>query len=196
MKIIVVSLLLISCVFLVSFNNPSKNKSIGIPSQLIFNHEEEEEEFVELMDGKIIKGNVTKCNVFKTNSLKSKGSGHVVIDDVKYEYKDVMAVQYKKKRFKKNADGEFAKRSYKSKISVYFTWIPIGGGGRTQEFYYILKGDRGTLLEMTNDNLRALVSDCPQALAVLNDYDKLSKRAKMDKSISVYYECIDTYDKY
>ena len=176
-----------------SFNIPSKNAKVVISTQLCI--DDDEEEFVELMNGKIIKGNVTKCNVFKTNSFKAKGSGEVVIDDVKYEYKDVMAVQYKKDRYKKNVDGQFAKRTYKSKISVYYTWIDIGGGGETRNFYYILKGDTGTLVEMTEANLRTMVGDCPAAIAVFDEYDKLTGRAQMNRSIKVYYDCIDMYDK-
>ncbi len=193
MKIIVTSLFIISCLFLTSFKNPSKNAKVAISTKLSIDNEEEE--FVELMNGKIIKGKVSKCNVFKTNSFKAKGSGEVVINDVKYEYNDVMAVQHKKNRYKKNADGEFAKRTYKSKISVYYTWIDIGGGGTTRNFYYILKGDTGTLVEMTYGNLRNMVSDCPAAIAVFDEYDKLTGRAKMDRSIKVQYDCIDMYDK-
>jgi hypothetical protein len=193
MKIIVTSLLFIACFFLVSFKTPLKNTNLTIATKLSF---DEEEEFVELMDGKIIKGNVTKCNVFKTNSFKAKGSGYVIIDDVKYDYDEVMAVQYKKNRFKKNADGVFTKRYYKSKISVYYTWIDIGGGSTTRNIYYILKGDKGTLLEMTEANLRTMVNNCPPAIAVLDEYDKLTGRAQMNRSVKVFYDCIDTYDKY
>jgi hypothetical protein len=192
MKIIVTSLLFVCCAFLLSFKNHIKSTNLPIVTQLCLN--EDEEEFVELMDGKIIKGNVTKCNVFKSNSFKSKGSGHVVIDDVKYEYKDVMAVQFKKNRFKKNAAGEFAKRTYKSKISVYYTWIDIGGAGRTQEFYYILKGDQGSLVDLSIINLRIMAKDCLPAIAVLDKHEKLSKREQTNKSISVLYECIDVYN--
>ena len=193
MKIIVASLFCISSLFLTSFNNPPKNAKVAISKQLSSN--DEEEEFVELMDGKIIKGKVSKCNLFKTNSFKAKGSGEVVIDGVKYEYNDVMAVQHKKNRYKKNAAGEFAKRTYKSKISVYYTWIDIGGGGTTRDFYYILKGDTGTLVDMTESNLRTMVSDCPAAIAVFDEYHKLTRRAQLDKSIKVNYDCIDAYDK-
>lgn len=193
MKIIVTSLFIISCLFLTSFKNPFKNAKVAISTQLCA--DEEEQEFVELTNGKIIKGKVSKCNVFKTNSFKAKGSGEVVIDDVKYEYDDIVAVQHKKNRYKKNADGQFAKRTYKSKISVYYTWIDIGGGGTTRNFYYILKGDTGTLVEMTVGNLRTMVSDCPAAIAVLDEYGKLTGRAQMDRSIKVQYDCIDMYDK-
>lgn len=193
MKIIVTSLFIISCLFLTSFKNPSKNIKFAISTQLSIS--DEEEEFVELMNGKIIKGKVSKCNVFKTNSFKAKGSGVVVIDDVKYEYDDVMAVQHKKNRYKKNADGQFAKRTYKSKISVYYTWIDIGGGGTTRDYYYILKGDTGALVEMTEGNLRAMVSDCSAAIAVFDEFHKLTRRAQLDRSIKVYYDCIDMYDK-
>ena len=92
MKIIVTSLLFVCCTFLVGFKNPIKSADLPIAIQLCF--DEDEEEFVELMDGKIIKGDVTKCNLFKTSTFKSKGSGNVVIDGVKYEYDDVMAVQF------------------------------------------------------------------------------------------------------
>jgi len=99
MKSIVTSLFCISCLFLTSFKNPPKNAKVAISKQLSSN--DEEEEFVELMNGKIIKGKVSKCNVFKTNSFKAKGSGEVVIDGVTYEYNDVMAVQHKKIDIKK-----------------------------------------------------------------------------------------------
>ncbi len=193
MKSIVTSLFCISCLFLTSFKNPPKNAKVAIATQVAI--DDEEQEFVELMNGKIIKGKVSKCNVFKTNSFKAKGSGEVVIDGVTYEYNDVMAVQHKKNRYKKNANGEFAKRTYKSKISVYYTWIDIGGGGNTRDFYYILKGDTGTLVEMTEGNLRTMVSDCPAAIAVFDEYDKLTGRAQMNRSIKVNYDCIDAYDK-
>lgn len=193
MKIIITGLFCISCLFLTSFKSPSKSAKVAISTQVCV--DDEEEEFVELMNGKIIKGKVTKCNLFKTNSFKAKGSGEVIIDDVIYEYKDVMAVQYKKNRYKKNADGQFAKRTYKSKISVYYTWIDIGGGSETRNFYYILKGDTGTLVEMTEKNLRTMVSDCPAAIAIYDEYDKLTGRAQMNRSIKVDYDCIDMYDK-
>lgn len=192
MKIIVTSLFFISCIFLMGFTNAHKNVSLSIPIQLILN--EEEEEFVELMDGKIIKGDVTKCNVFKTSTFKKVGSGSVVIDGVKYESADVMAVHFNERHYRKNSYGEFAIRTQKGKINVYNTWGQTGS--TMNSYYYLQKGDKGSLLERTKENLRMLISDCPPALAVLDNYYKLSKRAQSDKSVSVYYECIDTYDKY
>ena len=118
MKIIFTSLFCISCLFLTSFKNPPKNAKVAIATQLCVN--QEEEEFVELMDGKIIKGKVSKCNLFKTNSFKAKGSGEVVIDGVKYEYNDVMAVQHKKNRYKKMQTENLPKERIKVKL-VFIT---------------------------------------------------------------------------
>jgi hypothetical protein len=190
MKIIVPSLLFVCCTFLVSFKNPINSANLPIALQLCF--DEDEEEFVELMDGKIIKGDVTKCNVFKTSTFKSKGSGNVVIDGVKYEYDDVMAVQFKKNRYRKNDNGVFAKRTYKSKISVYYTWTE--NGDSNSNHYYALKGDYGSLVDLSITNLRIMVKDCLPAIAVLDKHEKLSKRAQTNNSISVLYECIDVYN--
>lgn len=190
MKIIVPSLLFVCCTFLVSFKKPINSANLPIVLQLCF--DEDEEEFVELMDGKIIKGDVTKCNVFKTSTFKSKGSGNVVIDGVKYEYDDVMAVQFKKNRYKKNDNGVFAKRTYKSKISVYYTWTE--NGDSNSNHYYALKGDHGSLVDLSITNLRIMVKDCLPAIAVLDKHEKLSKRAQTNNSISVLYECIDVYN--
>ena len=48
---------------------------------------------------------------------------------------------------------------------------------------------------MTEGNLRTMVSDCPAAIAVFDEFHKLARRAQLDRSIKVNYDCIDMYDK-
>jgi hypothetical protein len=176
----------------VSFKHPPKNVSLGILTQLIFN--QDEEEFVELMDGKVIKGDVTKCNVFKTSTFKRVGSGGVVIDGMRYESADVRAVQHKKNRYRKNSEGEFAARTQKGKISVYYTWTQNGSTDVT--FYYIQKGVQGPLISMTMIDLREMVSDYAPAVAVLDNFEKQTAKERRKRKILPTYECIDVYNEH
>lgn len=186
MKIIVINLFFISCIFLLGFTNAHKNVSFSIPIQLILN--EEEEEFVELMDGKIIKGNVTKFNLLKTNNFQKRFEGSVIIDGVTYQYADVMAVQYKKKYFRKTPYNEFAMRTTRGKINRYVSSQVSGSSAP-----FMQKGDKGVLYLMSVDNLRELASDYKPVIDFLNNYEKLSERQKR-KAMLPTYEGIEIYN--
>ena len=187
MKIFTISLLVICLTFLSGFKNSGKSRNAFDKYQPCF--KEDEEEFVELMNGKIIKGNVSKFNLLKTNNFQKRFEGNVVIDGVTYQYADVMAVQYKKEYFRKTPYNEFAVRISRGKINRYASSQVSGSSAP-----FVQKGDNGILVLMSNDNLRLMVNDYPPAIAVLDTYDSQSEKQRRRRKFIPTYESIEVYN--
>ena len=193
MKTIIRITLFLCFAVLAGFKTADKNLVHSIGAQPFF--DEDEDEFVELMDGKIIKGNVTKCNVFKTNSFKGKNTGSVIIDEVKYEHKDIMAVQYKKNHYRKNSEGEFAKRTDKGRINIYYS-ISFGMHASASDYInYVQKGEQGPLVFMSLENIKIMVSDYGPALAAIEKYENQTEKERRKRGLLPTYESIFIYNK-
>ncbi len=151
-----------------------------------------EEEHIELMDGKIITGDVTKCKLFKRSTFKTRGVGEVVIDGVKYDFEQVMAVKYKKDYLRKLPDGkDFANLKESGKINLYYTLIQTGANESKIE--YIQKGDKGPLVSLYND-IRDMVKDNPKCVEMLDSYDKQSMRKQNTIQYFTFHECVRVYN--
>ena len=191
MKIITTCLLLICLTFFSGFKNSSKSPQFFENTQTCF--EEDEEEFVELMDGKIIKGKISKFNLYKKTVFKGKRTGSVVIDNATYEYEDVMAVQYKKNRYHKDPEGNFAKREYKGRINIFFStdWRTANA----PDTYYVQKGEQGPLVFMSLQTIKILVSDYGPALAAIEKYENQTEKERRKRGLLPTYESVFIYNK-
>ena len=191
MKFIAVSTLFLCLAGLVGFKTAHKNLVNSTNAQSIF--EDDEEEFVELMDGKIIKGNVTKCNVYRTNNFKKEGSGGATIDGVKYKFDELMAIRFKKNYYyRKTENGDFASRVLKGRINRYIT--QTDAGSQTYKNYYVQKGDKGKVIAMSVENLRAMVNDYAPAIAVIDIYEKQTEKEIRKRKSPVTFECVEVYN--
>jgi hypothetical protein len=191
-----IKLNLLITVFFFSFTNNSTNanSSASLITNYYSQNDEEGEEFVELVNGKIIYGDIKKCNLFRTNSLQARGKGRIIIDDAEYKADEVFAYFYKKHYYRRGPGKDFLQRQTKGKLNVYRSDGMLMTGSTNIEFRYFQKGDKGELVEYDMDNLKLLTADNPEVVAILEKFETFSKRKKNTVSYETMVKCINIYN--
>jgi len=151
-------------------------------------------DFVELFDGKTIKGPITEI---KSKTITINGNTYNVKQIKSFEYRYVYKTMYEK---------HFIARFIKGKINVYTRTqsfediiLPdekVAGkndridkiSGKSSTYYYLQKGDDAEIKPFDMKLLEEMISDNNSALDYLNKYKALKKKDNkyLDKAIETY----------
>jgi hypothetical protein len=180
---------LVSVVIFVTFFGCGTAQLTSIQFHYLFEEQpsSDKQSFVVMKDGSVIKG----TNVDGT-------SGLLVKDALKIDGRSIPADQAEgfqsKGTYFKRIKNNYAKRLVQGKINVYEKRVPAAEGGEKKVILF-QKGDNGTLDEFINiDQLKTLVSDCPQAYEMLNKSKSDLKKALKKDDYYYFQNVILTYN--
>lgn len=156
---------------------------------------EKEADFVELTNGEIILGSIAKDNI-------GNRKGYLILNETKYNYKEISSYQKDKRYFKKDQYNDFNERIVKGNINVYRSergGQTTNGHGKTSSYsytvFFLQKGDAGIITEVRYvvSEFKKMIQDYQPALDEYNKYEALSSKQKkslgnnyMSNIISIY----------
>ena len=160
-------------------------------------------DFVELNDGKLIRGTIDK---FKLQlGLINKNKGTVTLDNIEYRSNDIMAFQKESDYYKKlKGTTYFMQRKKVGKINLYFRHFSaetrsVTRGSFTRmvtdpayDLHWLQKGLDGVVQKYNLKLLESMVSDNPEVTKLINNYKQAKNRNKKDSDLD---NAIDIYNK-
>ena len=160
-------------------------------------------DFIQLNDGKIMRGTVDK---FKLQlGLINKNKGTVTMDNVAYRSNDIMAFQQDSTFYRKlKGTTYFMQRKKAGKINLYFRHFSaetrsVTRGSFTRmvtdpayDLHWLQKGVDGEIQKYNLKLLESMVSDNAEATNLINTHKKAKNRNKKDSDLD---KAIDIYNK-
>ena len=160
-------------------------------------------DFIELNDGKLIRGTIDK---FKLQlGLINKNKGTVTLDNIEYRSNDIMAFQKESDYFKKlKGTTYFMQRKKVGKINLYFRHFSaetrtVTRGSFTRmvtdpayDLHWLQKGLDGEVQKFNLKLLESMVLDNAEATNLIHNYKKAKNRNKKDSDLD---NAIDIYNK-
>ncbi len=160
-------------------------------------------DFIELNDGKIVRGTIDKYKL--QLGLINKNKGTVTIDNVPYRSNDIMAFQKESDYFRKlKGTTYFMQRKKAGKINLYFRHFPATNSTVTRgnitrtvtdpayDLHWLQKGSDGSIQKYNLKLLETMVSDNAEATNLINTYKQAKNRNKKDIDLN---NAIDIYNK-
>ena len=160
-------------------------------------------DFIELNNGKIIKGTIDKYKL--QLGLINKNKGTVTMDNIEYRSNDMMAFQKESDYFKKlKGTTYFMQRKKAGKINLYFRHFSaetrsVTRGSFTRmvtdpayDLHWLQKGVDGEIQKYNLKLLESMVSDNAEATNLINTHKKAKNRNKKDSDLD---KAIDIYNK-
>ena len=157
-------------------------------------------DFIQLNDGKIMRGTVDK---FKLQlGLINKNKGTVTMDNVAYRSNDIMAFQQDSTYYRKlKGTTYFMQRKKAGKINLYFRYFSAEGYTDSKgkykvspayDLHWLQKGSDGEIQKYNLKLLESMVLDNAEATNLINIYKEAKNRNKKDSDLD---KAIDIYNK-
>ena len=157
-------------------------------------------DFIQLNDGKIMRGTVDK---FKLQlGLTNKNKGTVTMDNVAYRSNDIMAFQQDSTYYRKlKGTTYFMQRKKAGKINLYFRHFSAEGYTDSKgkykvspayDLHWLQKGSDGEIQKYNLKLLESMVLDNAEATNLINIYKEAKNRNKKDSDLD---KAIDIYNK-
>ena len=157
-------------------------------------------DFIQLNDGKIMRGTVDK---FKLQlGLINKNKGTVTMDNVAYRSNDIMAFQQDSTYYRKlKGTTYFMQRKKAGKINLYFRHFSAEGYTDSKgkykvssayDLHWLQKGMDGEIQKYNLKLLESMVLDNAEATDLINTYKEAKNRNKKDSDLD---KAIDIYNK-
>ena len=160
-------------------------------------------DFIELNDGKIIRGTIDKYKL--QLGLINKNKGTVTMDNIAYRSNDIIAFQKESDYFKKlKGTTYFMQRKKVGKINVYFRHFSaetrsVTTGNFTKmvtdpayDLHWLQKGSYGEIQKYNLKLLESMLSDNTEAVNLINTYKQAKNKNKKDSDLD---KAIDIYNK-
>ena len=157
-------------------------------------------DFIQLNDGKIMRGTVDK---FKLQlGLINKNKGTVTMDNVAYRSNDIMAFQQDNTYYRKlKGTTYFMQRKKVGRINLYFRHFSAEGYTDSKgkykvspayDLHWLQKGSDGEIQKYNLKLLESMVLDNAEATNLINIYKEAKNRNKKDSDLD---KAIDIYNK-
>jgi hypothetical protein len=155
-------------------------------------------DFIEFLDGKIIKGEIEK---FKLQlGLINKNKGAITMDKVSYKSNDILAFQMDSSFYRKlKGTTYFMQRKKAGKINLYFRHYSSESGvdSKGKSYFYpaydlhwLQKGFDSEIQKFNVKLLATMVADNVEAYNLVTKYENTKRRNRsdtdIDKAINIY----------